>query len=122
MPALGRECRNNLAEEKYLGVLTWVCWFAMLISGIIWLFAAVALMTGSGVGVGAVEEVVRDTQFGHIWLFRLLLGFAIAGGLLHSKLRKMLHIQSDLLWISLAVVNLVSLAWAGHAGAAVGSF
>jgi copper resistance protein D len=123
IPASDRECRSNsLAEAKYLDAFTWTCWLAMLISGIIWLLAIVASITDSGIELTTVGEVVGITQFGHLWLFRSLLGLAIAGGLLHDRLRKAPCAHSDLLWIALAAANLATLAWAGHAAAGTGSF
>jgi copper resistance protein D len=123
IPVLDREHRsNNLMEDRYLDALTWICWFAMLISGIIWLLVVVASINASGIELGAVREVICATQFGRLWLFRSLLGLAVAGGLLHDMLRKTSRAHSDLLWIAVAAVNLASLSWAGHAGAATGSF
>ena len=113
---------NDLANGRYLDALTWICWFAMSISGIIWLLAVVASITNSGIVLATLGEVVGVTQFGHIWLFRSLLALAIAGGLLYNTLRKTFRAHSDLVWIALAAVNLASLAWAGHAGAATGPF
>jgi copper resistance protein D len=67
-----------------------------------------------------VEEVIGVTQFGHLWLFRSLIELAIAGGWVYDTLRKEARPHLDFLWIALATVNLASLVWAGHAGAAVG--
>lgn len=123
IPVLDHEKRSNRwARGRYLDVLTWICWFAMLISGIIWLLAVVASITGSGIALATVGEVVGVTQFGRLWLFRSLLVLAIAGGLLHDTLRKTSRAHSDLFTIALAAVNLASLAWASHAGATTGSF
>jgi hypothetical protein len=89
IPVLGRERRsNNLADERYLDTLTWICWFAMSISGFIWLLAVVASITNSGIELATLGEVVGVTQFGRLWLFRSLLALAIAGGWLHKRLRK----------------------------------
>ncbi len=123
VPVLDREKRSKRwPDGRYLDAATWICWFAMSISGIIWLLAVVASIYDSGIELGAVGEVLSVTQFGRLWLFRSLLGLAIAGGLLHNSLRKISHAHSDLLRIALATANLASLAWAGHAGAAAGSF
>jgi len=123
IPVLDRESRrSNLAEEDSLDTLKWICWLVMLISGIVWLLAIVASITDSGIQLAAVGEVIGVTQFGHLWLFRSLLGLAIAGGLLHDSLRKRSCAHLNSLCIGLAAVNLGSLAWAGHAGAGTGSF
>jgi putative copper resistance protein D len=122
IPVLDRERRSNLAEESCLDILKWICWLVMLISGINWLLAIVASINNSKIQLATLEEVIGVTQFGHLWLFRSLLGLAIAGGLLYDRLRKRSYAHLDLLCIGLAAVNLGSLAWAGHAGAGTGSF
>jgi putative copper resistance protein D len=122
IPVLDRERRrSNLAEEDSLDTLKWICWLVMLISGIVWLLAIVASITDSGIQLATVGEVISVTQFGHLWLFRSLLGLAIAGGLLHDSLRKRSCAHLNLLCVGLAAVNLGSLAWVGHAGAGAGS-
>jgi putative copper resistance protein D len=123
IPFLDRKHRSNdLADGRYLDTLTWICWFAMSISGIIWLLAVVASMTSSEIELAAVAEVVGITQFGHLWLFRSLLALAMAGGLLYNVVRKTSRADSNVLCIVLAAVSLASLAGAGHAGAGTGSF
>ena len=123
IPVLDRErCRSNLADESCLDSLKWICWLVMLISGINWLLVIVASITNTGIQLATLEEVIGLTQFGHLWLFRSLIGLAIAGGLLHDSLTKRSCAHLDLLGIGLAAVNLGSLAWAGHAGAGSGSF
>lgn len=123
IPVLDRErCRSNLADESCLDSLKWICWLVMLISGINWLLVIVASITNTGIQLATLEEVIGLTQFGHLWLFRSLIGLAIAGGLLHDSLTKRSCAHLDLLCIGLAAVNLGSLAWAGHAGAGSGSF
>ncbi len=121
IPVLDRERRGNLAEESCLDTLKWICWLVMLISGINWLLVIVASISNSGIQLATLEEVIGGTQFGHLWLFRSLLGLAIAGGLLYDRLRKRAYAHLDLLCIGLAAVNLGSLAWAGHASAGAGS-
>jgi copper resistance protein D len=119
VPVVDREHRR-LANERYADVLKWLCWCAMSISGIVWLLAVISAVTNSGIDWSMAQAVIGATQFGHLWLFRSLLGLAIAGGLLRDTLRKEPRAHSDLPWIVLATINLASLAWAGHAGAAGG--
>jgi putative copper resistance protein D len=111
---------RSLTGKRYADALAWICWCTMSISGIVWLLAVVVSATNSGIKWSTAREVIDVTQFGHLWLFRSLLGLVIAGGLLRGTLRKEPGAYSDLLWIALATVNLASLAWAGHAGAAGG--
>jgi copper resistance protein D len=123
VPVFDRERRrSNLAQEDSLHTLKWICWLMMLLTGIAWLLAIVVSITNSGIQLATVGEVIGVTQFGHLWLFRSLLGLAIAGGLLHDSLRKRTCAHLNLLCIGLAAVNLGSLAWMGHAGAGTGSF
>ena len=123
VPVLHREKRSDRwTEGRYLDALTWICWLAMLISGIIWLLVVVASITDSGIELGAVGKIITVTQFGRLWLFRSLLGLAIGGGLLCNTLRKTSLTHSHFAGVAFATVNLASLAWAGHAGAATGPF
>src|SRR5260370_8812313 len=64
IPVLDREKRSNRwAEGRYLDVLTWICWFALLISGIIWVLAVFASISGSGISVGPLWEASLVCQF-----------------------------------------------------------
>jgi Putative copper export protein len=120
IPVSDRE-RRLLPDARCMLPLTWVCWAAMSISGITWLSAVISAVTDSGMEWGPAQAVIGGTQFGHLWLFRSLLGLIIAGGLLLDTRRKEPRMHSDLPWIALATINLASLALAGHAGAAGGS-
>jgi copper resistance protein D len=123
IPVLDRDRRrSNLGRQDSLHTLKWICWLVMLLTGITWLLAIVVSITNSGIQLTTLGEVIGVTQFGHLWLFRSLLGFAIAGGLLHDSLRKRTCAHLNLLYIGLAAVNLGSLAWMGHAGAGTGVF
>jgi copper resistance protein D len=118
-PALDSSNQVHLSMPgKCLRSLTWICWVIMSLSGILWLLAVVTSMIAK-MDFDSVEEVLSGTQFGHLWIFRSLLSLAIVGGLLRQTLKKRPHL--NLLWAGLAAVNLASLAWASHAGAATGS-
>jgi copper resistance protein D len=118
-PALDSSGQVHLSmPRKYLRGLTWICWVIMSLSGVLWLLAVVTSMIAETDSV-SVEEVLSGTQFGHLWMFRSLLSLVIVGGLLRQTLKK--RPQLNLLWTGLAAVNLASLAWASHAGAATGS-
>ena len=122
-PVLSNNCSGRgLTEDhqKNLNDLARICWFIGFVSWTLWLLTVVVSMSGSELNLSSVQEVLL-TQFGHLWLFRSVLSFVIAGGLWHSALRKNRFAWSNLLGIGLAALNVASLAWAGHAGAATGS-
>ena len=119
IPVSDREHRHR-PDQRWIVALRWICWCAMSISGIIWFWAVVSALMDSGIEWGPAQEVIGGTQFGHLWLLRSLLGLVIAGGLLRYTPKKESRPHSDLPWIALAAINLASLAWAGHAGAAGG--
>ncbi len=66
--------------------------------------------------------VLTGTQFGHIWLFRMIvyLVFGIILWLEARKPRRRSFLQTAL--AGLSVIQLFSLAWAGHAAASPGPF
>ena len=66
--------------------------------------------------------VLTGTQFGHIWLFRMIVNlvFGIILWLVARKPRRRSFLQTTL--AGLSVIQLFSLAWAGHAAASPGPF
>jgi putative copper export protein len=66
--------------------------------------------------------VLTGTQFGHIWLFRVIVSlfFAIGLWLLARTSGRRTYLQATL--AGLAVIELVSLAWVSHAAAGQGPF
>jgi len=66
--------------------------------------------------------VLTGTQFGHIWLFRVIVSlvFGIILWLLARRSKRRSYLQATL--AGLSVIELVSLAWVGHAAAGPGSF
>ena len=66
--------------------------------------------------------VLTETQFGHIWLFRVILSlvFGIILWVVARTSWRRSSLQTILLGLS--VIELISLAWAGHATASLGPF
>jgi copper resistance protein D len=66
--------------------------------------------------------VLTGTQFGHIWLFRTIISlvFGIILWLLARKPRRQSFLQTTL--AGLSIIQLLSLAWAGHGAASPGRF
>jgi putative copper resistance protein D len=66
--------------------------------------------------------VLTGTQFGHIWLFRVIVSlvFGIILWVMARTSGRRSFLQTTL--VGLSVIELVSLAWAGHATASPGPF
>ena len=66
--------------------------------------------------------VLTGTQFGHIWLFRMIVSlvFGIILWLVARKPRRQSFLQTTL--TGLSIIELFSLAWAGHGAATPGPF
>jgi copper resistance protein D len=66
--------------------------------------------------------VLTETQFGHIWLFRMIssLAFGIILWIVARTSWRRRSLQTTL--VALSLIQLVSLAWAGHAIASPGPF
>jgi len=100
--------------------------FMALISWFAWSWLVASTMTGDGL-VECLQNgdwltVLTGTQFGHIWLFRVIVSL-VFGTILwvlprtpgrRSSLQRVLA--------GLSVIELATLAWAGHAAASPGPF
>ena len=99
-----------------VGFMSWFGWS--------WLVAST--MTGDGLveclQSGDWLTVLSGTQFGHIWLFRVIVSliFGIFLWIVARTSRRRDFLQTSLAWLS--IVELVSLAWAGHGIASPGPF
>jgi putative copper resistance protein D len=104
----------------------WKFWIVEIVSSLLWLWAISASMTGVDCVAALSPEiwstVLFGTQFGHVWIIRsiivLILGLSL--WLIAGRRIRMSSLES--LPSALAMVQLVSLAWAGHAAADVGSY
>ncbi len=99
----------------------------VLISGLVWLWAQAAIVTGRSLGQAlahdAIGGVLTGTQFGRVWGLRLGLAIVLGGFLLLRDRERddkdwiALHFQG----VILASGLIAALAWAGHAAATQGS-
>jgi len=96
---------------------------ASVMSGVIWLAAEAAIMSGTplaqAINADTIGLVLGRTEFGRLWVLRLVLALAL-GALLLSIGRsanetRRLRIAAGAVLV--AAAYLASLAWAGHAAA-----
>jgi copper resistance protein D len=104
----------------------WWIWAIAQISWLAWLWLITALMSGEDIvaciNSGALGTVLFLTQFGHLWLIRLVISlvFGISLWLLGRTSGSRSILAASLTW--LAGIELVSLAWVGHAAAGAGGY
>jgi putative copper resistance protein D len=91
-----------------------------------WSWLVASTMTGDDL-IECLESgdwltVLTGTQFGHIWLFRVIVSlvFGIILWVMARTSGRRSFLQTTL--VGLSVIELVSLAWAGHATASPGPF
>jgi copper resistance protein D len=106
--------------------IAWGTLLTALISWFVWSWLLASMMSGDGL-VESLESgdwlsILTTTHFGHLWLFRMFVGL-VSGIILWvvtqrpGRRRLIRTILAGLL-----VVELVSLAWVGHAAASPGRF
>jgi copper resistance protein D len=128
---------NNLRGEdapardhlhKLLDRLVALCLFTALVSGFLWLWFAIASMSGSGLSETLQPSlfwmVLTQTQPGQVWLLRAGIAFVFATVLFFVFLTKR-GWKAAWMPIPLCAISTMaltaSLAWLGHAGAGEGS-
>jgi putative copper resistance protein D len=101
-----------------VALVTWLLWLGAVAQGMS------GLPLGQAVAPGVLGTVVRRTQFGHLWLARLVLAAAVLVIVLLIERRtatpRTNPIRNPLLMIGFAAL-LMSIAGAGHAVATQGS-
>ena len=116
---LDRIHRLNCRTALWTLPMALITWFA-------WSWLVAATMTGDDLieclQSGDWLTVLTETQFGHIWSFRVILSlvFGIILWVVARTSSRRSSLQTILLGLS--VTELVSLAWAGHATASPGYF
>ena len=97
------------------GILALVTWSTVVVSAVAWFWIVAATISGAAtmldVDGETLQTVLLQTQFGHLWAFRLV-GCLIVGILLFSG-------SPELIIAVLSFAILASLAAAGHSGAIV---
>ena len=93
--------------------LAFVSWTAVILSGLAWLMLVAASIGGEamflGIPLDALDIILFQMQFGHLWLFRF--GCCLVLGVL------LLIKRCESISAGLAILVLASLAGAGHAEA-----
>jgi len=104
-------------------------WWTLLValtSWFGWSWLVASIMTGDDLleclRCGDWLTVLTGTEFGHLWLFRMIVGlvFGIVVWVVARTSGRRSSLQTIL--TGLSVIELVSLAWAGHATATPGPF
>ena len=96
---------------------------ASVISGIIWLAAEAAIMSGTplaqAISVDTVGLVLVKTEFGRLWILRFFLAIALGTMLLSigRSVNEQPRLRIAVGAVLVAAAYLATLAWAGHAAA-----
>ena len=118
LPLFLSVCRFTYRFARWLWAIAQISWIA-------WLWLITASMSGEDM-IGCINSeafgtVLFATQFGHLWLMRLVVSlvFGIGLWLLASSSRRRSILMVSLAWLS--VIELVSLAGIGHGAATPGA-
>ena len=108
-------CRTAL-WTLLVALMSWFAWSWLVASTMSGDHLIECLQTGDWL------TVLTRTQFGHIWLFRVIISLVLGIGLwlLARTSGRRRHLPATL--AGLAAIELVSLAWVGHAAAGPGRF
>ncbi|MBZ0283775.1 MAG: copper resistance protein CopC [Anaerolineae bacterium] len=76
---------GNKAVERRIGLLIWIGWLTVGITGAFLLFMQLSLATGNpllqGIDGDSLNSLVVNTRFGQLWLARMALWVGLAGAL-----------------------------------------
>lgn len=104
----------------------WKIWIVEIVSSLVWLWAISASMTGvdcvAALSPKIWSTVLLGTQFGHLWIIRSTIGLILGSSLWLIAGRRLRMSSLDSLPAAVAMAQLVSLAWEGHAAADVGPY
>jgi copper resistance protein D len=98
--------------------------FVGFVSWLLWSWLAASIMSGddlvASLQSGDWVTILLGTQFGHIWLFRAIISLLIGAILWVSARRPGRQNFISSILACLSIIELFSLAWAGHATASPG--
>jgi putative copper resistance protein D len=117
------------SKINYLRKLTWVIWISLaltVLTGAMWLMLVAANISNEPIFAAASDgtlwTVLTQTQFGFVWIVRLILAALLAGWLLFVNPSSASVIRFDWLPTLSAAALMGSLAWSGHAGGMPGIY
>jgi copper resistance protein D len=116
-----------VANSNYFRKLAWLYWTSLplaVLSGAMWLVLLAANISNEPIPVvvsdGTLLTVLTQTQFGFVWIIRLILAALLASWLLFVNSDFNCTFRSVWLPIFCAASFMGSLAWSGHAGGTPG--
>ncbi|MBS0269669.1 MAG: copper homeostasis membrane protein CopD [Proteobacteria bacterium] len=113
--------QHSASYYRQLGLIFWCSLTLAFVSGAAWLIAVSASIADApwsqALADGTTLTVLTDTQFGEVWLARLVAGILLATSVGFSMT---MGSQKPLVEIALAAVFAGGIAFSGHAGATPG--
>lgn len=107
--------------SRFCRAMAWCGIGGGLLSGALWFALQTATMSGlpldEALTLHMLATVTRDTEFGHVWVLRLILAVALGALLLRSRHRPVPSSAYSLAGLALSGVILATLAFSGHANA-----
>jgi putative copper resistance protein D len=107
--------------NRFCRAMAWWGIVGGLLSGALWFALQTATMSGLPLDEAltghVIATVVRDTEFGHVWMLRLILAIALGALLVRTRHRPVPSAAYSLAGLVVAGTVLATLAFSGHANA-----
>jgi putative copper resistance protein D len=123
MPSETTACLLDTVHRLTCRAALWTL-LAFLVSWFAWSWLVASIMSGDGL-VECLQNgdwltVLTGTQFGHVWLFRGIFGLVFGMFLWMAAQASLRRSFLRTSFAGLSIIELFSLAWAGHAAASPG--